>query len=298
MLDRLDNDPDGGSVELMITLRVVHAAIEIAPLDASAADIEQGSERGDRLLRTSVLRRDAIDRRSQLAALIAQLSGRARSAQLDVNPTVRPPAQPCPKPLRETLQRRPGLAHCLAFLVVRQRPLGQQNVVLRRRVAVDAQLMFSLMREELVALDGRGAPHAQLLLDAMQGILGVRGEDDLLAVKQTVLEKGAPDAVAVVVVFRADDVVEDNHGTTLRDVLGEQDRQTQGLDMAFAEMISASWRTPGSPTNSTSIFPFSATGNHSAFSRSPGGSARLNALYRWRACSPSACSSKPGNAAS
>ena len=93
MLDRLYNDPDGGSVELMITLRVVHAAIEIAPLDASAADIEQGSERGDRLLPTSVLRRDAIDRRSQLAALIAQLSGRARSAQLDVNPTVRPSAR-------------------------------------------------------------------------------------------------------------------------------------------------------------------------------------------------------------
>ena len=64
----------------MITLCVVDAAIEIAPLDASAADIEQGGERGYRLRRTNVLRRDAINCRSQFAALIVQLPRRARSA--------------------------------------------------------------------------------------------------------------------------------------------------------------------------------------------------------------------------
>ncbi|VTP97490.1 Uncharacterised protein [Pseudomonas aeruginosa] len=78
------------------------------------------------------------------------------------------------------------------------------------------------MREKLVALDGASAPGAQLLLDAMQEFLGVRGEDDLLTVEQAILEEGAPDAVAVVIVDRIDDVIKDDDGTTLRDIFGEQ----------------------------------------------------------------------------
>ena len=86
---------------------------------------------------------------------------------------------------------------------------------------VDPQFVLSLMREKLVALDGASAPGAQLLLDAMQEFLGVRGEDDLLTVEQAILEEGAPDAVAVVIVDRIDDVIKDDDGTTLRDIFGE-----------------------------------------------------------------------------
>ena len=87
----------------------MHAAVEVAPLDAGAVYIEQGRERGDRLRRTGVLCRDPIDRRSQLAAFVVQLPGRAGPTQLDVDPTVPPPAQPCPETVRQALQRRPGL---------------------------------------------------------------------------------------------------------------------------------------------------------------------------------------------
>ena len=84
--------------------------------------------------------------------------------------------------------------------------------------------MLPLVRKELVALDGASAPGAQLLLDAMQEFLGVRGEDDLLTVEQAILEEGAPNAVAVVIVDRIDDVIKDDDGTTLRDIFGEQYR--------------------------------------------------------------------------
>ena len=63
----------------------------------------------------------------------------------------------------------------------------------------------------------------------------MRGEDNLLAVEQTVLEEGTPDAIAMVVVYRIDDVIEDDHGAALREVLGKQNRQTQAFDVPFAE---------------------------------------------------------------
>lgn len=127
----------------MIALSVVHTAIEVTPFNTRTADIEQPDQRPYGIRRTRMLRRDTLDGRPQLGAFIVQLPRRAGPAQLDVDPAVRPPTQPRPQAVRQTLQRRPGLAQCLAFLVSRQRLLGQKNIVLRWRVAVDPQFVLS-----------------------------------------------------------------------------------------------------------------------------------------------------------
>ncbi|KVR98088.1 hypothetical protein WK29_02610 [Burkholderia vietnamiensis] len=41
--------------------------------------------------------------------------------------------------------------------------------------------MLSIVRQELVAPDVRGAPCSQFLLDAMQKLLGMGGQNNLLA---------------------------------------------------------------------------------------------------------------------
>ncbi|MNT95782.1 hypothetical protein D3C72_2377290 [compost metagenome] len=85
----------------------------------------------------------------------------------------------------------------------------------------------------------------------------MRGEDDLLAVEQTVLEKCAPDAIAVVVVDRVDDVIEDDHRAALCDVLGEQNCEAQAFDVPFAEddeRVVAHVRLPGELHLDLSVF--------------------------------------------
>ena len=96
------------------------------------------------------------------------------------------------------------------------------------------------MREKLVALDGRGAAHAQLLLDAVQELLCVRGEDNLLAVEQTVLEEGTPDAIAMVVVYRIDDVIEDDHGQPCARFLASRIARPKHLMCPSLKTINAS----------------------------------------------------------
>lgn len=147
--NRLDDRSYRRPIELMIALSVVHTAIEVTPFNTRTADIEQPDQRPYGIRRTRMLRRDTLDGRPQLGAFIVQLPRRAGPAQLDVDPAVRPPTQPRPQAVRQTLQRRPGLAQCLAFLVSRQRLLGQKNIVLRWRVAVDPQFVLSLMRRNL-----------------------------------------------------------------------------------------------------------------------------------------------------
>ena len=114
-----------------------------------------------------------------------------------------------------------------------------------------------MMREEFVAFDGRSASNAKLLLDTVQEFLGVRSKDDLLAVEQAVLEERAPDAIAVIIVDRVDNGIEDDHRATLRDVLGEQNCQTQTFDVSFAEddeRVVSDVRLPGELHLDLSVF--------------------------------------------
>ena len=76
---------------------------------------------------------------------------------------------------------------------------------------------------------------AKLLLDAMQEFLRVRGQNNLLGIKQTAFKEGAPDAISMLVIDRVDDVVKDHDRTIFGKILCQQNRETETPDMPLAQ---------------------------------------------------------------
>ncbi len=176
-----------------------------------------------------MLRRDAIDGRAQLGAFVVQLPGRAWASELDVDASITAALHPRPEAIGQALQYRARLAQCLTFFIDGQGLLSQQNIVIRRWVAVNPEFVLAMVRQEIVAFDGCGAPRTQLLLDARQEFLGMRRQDDLFAIQQAIFEEDAPDAISVFIVNRVDDIIEDNYRAALGNILGKQDRLGPGI---------------------------------------------------------------------
>ena len=120
--NRFNNSSDSSAIKLMITLRIMYTTVEITPLDTCPTDMKQCNERFDYLLSTLML---CSNPRLLIATCyIYCLTPKVIEVRSALSRSARPPPpQPCPKAIRQTLQRRPSLSQRLAFFIDGQRLL-------------------------------------------------------------------------------------------------------------------------------------------------------------------------------
>jgi Mlc titration factor MtfA (ptsG expression regulator) len=94
---------------------------------------------------------------------------------LQLNTAVSASAQPIPDTVSHALQRRARLRKRFTFFVYRKRLLGQEDVILDRRIAIEAKFMRTMARKKFIAFDALSTVRAYPSTVTPPIVLGVLG---------------------------------------------------------------------------------------------------------------------------
>jgi len=183
--------------------------------------------------------------RTNRAAEIAQAGLITVPGQLDGENTLAAYAEPLSDLQREHFQRLPGGLQRRSIITTIQSGSGQHQVCLRRKIAYDPGVIVSVMVHK-----GIGQPLIlrDVVLDILDELVAVAGDNDLSVGKSLTLEQRLANALAMLMIDCIDCIVEDQRGGLDAGCLREENRQSQASNMTFTEHLE---RIDASPWGTT-----------------------------------------------